>query len=89
MDRFRLDGRTALVTGASRGIGADTPALRAVPGVIESVEAHTALRQWATPEDVADVVLFLASDAARFITGETVYADGGMARPVELYGGPV
>ena len=62
---------------------------RAVPGVIEQVEAQTALRRWATPEDIADVVVFLASDAARFVTGETLCADGGMARTLDLYGGPV
>jgi NAD(P)-dependent dehydrogenase (short-subunit alcohol dehydrogenase family) len=60
-----------------------------VPGVIESVERQTPLRRWATPEDIADVIVFLASDAARFITGETVAADGGMARTLDLYGGPV
>ena len=55
-----------------------------VPGVIESVERQTPLRRWATPEDIADVIVFLASDAARFITGETVAADGGMARTLDL-----
>jgi len=30
------------------------------------------------PEDVADAVLFLATDAARFITGQTVGVDGGL-----------
>ena len=39
---------------------------------------NTPLRRLGTPEDVADVVAFLASDAARFITGQTVYVDGGM-----------
>ena len=62
---------------------------RAVPGVIEAVEAQTALRRWATPSDIAGVVVFLASDAARFVTGETICADGGMARTLDLYGGPV
>ena len=62
---------------------------RAVPGVIESIEAQTPLRRWATPEDVADVVVFLASDAARFVTGQTIGADGGMGRTLDLYGGPV
>lgn len=60
-----------------------------VPGVVEGVEAQTPLRRWAVPEDVADVVVFLASDAARFVTGETLSADGGMARTLDLYGGPV
>lgn len=62
---------------------------KAVPGVIEAIEAQTPLRRWATPEDIADVIVFLASDAARFVTGETISVDGGMAQTVDLYGGPV
>jgi NAD(P)-dependent dehydrogenase (short-subunit alcohol dehydrogenase family) len=62
---------------------------RAIPGVIEEIEALTPLGRWATPDDIADVVAFLASDAARFITGETVCVDGGMARTKDVYGGPV
>lgn len=59
---------------------------KAVPGVVESVNALTPLGRWATPEDVAAVIVFLASDAARFVTGETVTADGGMAHTLDLYG---
>jgi NAD(P)-dependent dehydrogenase (short-subunit alcohol dehydrogenase family) len=62
---------------------------KAIPGVIEEIEALTPLRRWATPDDIADVVTFLASDAARFVTGETVCVDGGLARTTDLYGGPV
>ena len=29
------------------------------------------------PEDVADIILFLLSDASRKITGRAIYADGG------------
>ena len=36
------------------------------------------LRGFGYPEDVADAVCFLASDAARYITGQTLQVDGGM-----------
>jgi NAD(P)-dependent dehydrogenase (short-subunit alcohol dehydrogenase family) len=62
---------------------------KAIPGVIEQIEALTPLGRWSVPDDVADVVAFLASDAARFVTGETICVDGGMARTVDLYGGDV
>lgn len=35
------------------------------------------LNRWGTPEDVAPAVLFLASPAARYITGQTLNVDGG------------
>jgi NAD(P)-dependent dehydrogenase (short-subunit alcohol dehydrogenase family) len=60
-----------------------------VPGVPEAIVAQTPLRRWAEPEDVADVIVFLASDASRFVTGETISADGGMAHALDLYAGPV
>jgi gluconate 5-dehydrogenase len=62
---------------------------KAIPGVIEAIEKQTPLGRWAVPEDIADVIVFLASDAARFVTGETIAADGGMARTFDLYGGAV
>lgn len=60
--------------------------------VTEAVTATTAitpLRRWATPADIADVVVWLAGDAARFVTAETIAADGGMARTTDLYSGDV
>lgn len=62
---------------------------KAVPGVVEGIEAQTPLRRWSVPSDIAGVVVFLASDAARFVTGETISVDGGMARTLDLYAGPV
>ncbi len=38
---------------------------------------RTALKRWGQPEEIADAVLFLSSDRAAFITGETVLVDGG------------
>jgi NAD(P)-dependent dehydrogenase (short-subunit alcohol dehydrogenase family) len=38
---------------------------------------RTPLRRLATPTEIADAVLFLASDKAAFITGSTLVVDGG------------
>ena len=51
-----------------------------VPGLIERLEDGIALKRWGYGADVADVVLFFASDASRYVTGEVVAVDGGMAR---------
>ena len=39
--------------------------------------ADIPLGRWGTGEDVADAAAFLVSDAARYITGVTLYVDGG------------
>jgi 3-oxoacyl-[acyl-carrier protein] reductase len=39
---------------------------------------HIPMRRIATPEDVAAVVTFLASDAAGYITGQVIGVNGGM-----------
>jgi NAD(P)-dependent dehydrogenase (short-subunit alcohol dehydrogenase family) len=62
---------------------------KAIPGVIEQIEAQTPLRRWGTAEDVADVIVFLASDASRFVTAQTISVDGGMVNTLDLYGGAV
>ena len=51
-----------------------------IPGLIEQLEERIALKRWGDGADVADVVLFFASDASRYVTGEVVAVDGGMAR---------
>jgi gluconate 5-dehydrogenase len=38
---------------------------------------RTLLNEWAQPEDIVGMVLFLASDMARYITGQSIYIDGG------------
>ena len=43
----------------------------------ETALAMQALKRIGKPEDVADVVAFLASDAARWITGASIPVDGG------------
>lgn len=80
--------KSLAVTWAGAGIRVNAVA----PGLIESnmtrgmkgreaVERpqieRTPMRRWGTPADVAPAFLFLASAAARFITGETLAVDGG------------
>jgi len=43
------------------------------------VRSRTPLGRWATPEDVAQAMVFLASPAAAFITGQVLMVDGGMS----------
>jgi NAD(P)-dependent dehydrogenase (short-subunit alcohol dehydrogenase family) len=45
--------------------------------VQEQMAADTALRRLPTPDDVADAIVFLASDRARSITGQTLDVNGG------------
>lgn len=52
-----------------------------VPKYIEAIEAGTPLGRTGTAEEVADVVVFLAGDAARFVTGVNLVVDGGSMLP--------
>jgi 3-oxoacyl-[acyl-carrier protein] reductase len=46
--------------------------------VKEAALSSIALKRFGEPEDVADAVAFLASDAAKYITGQVIAVDGGM-----------
>jgi NAD(P)-dependent dehydrogenase (short-subunit alcohol dehydrogenase family) len=54
-----------------------TQALQDDPARSGPILARTPLNRWGTPEDVAGPVLFLASAAARFVTGVVLPVDGG------------
>jgi NAD(P)-dependent dehydrogenase (short-subunit alcohol dehydrogenase family) len=58
-----------------------TEGLFQVPGALEPVLAATPLRRVGTAEEVADAILFLASDLARFVTGQNLIVDGGLGLP--------
>jgi NAD(P)-dependent dehydrogenase (short-subunit alcohol dehydrogenase family) len=54
------------------------PLLRFLPDEKERYERTTPIGRVGEPEDIADVVVFLCSDMARFITGQNLVVDGGM-----------
>ncbi len=49
------------------------------PALEAEVLDHTPLHRWGQVEDVAMACVFLASDAAAFITGQTLFVDGGLS----------
>ena len=87
--------RRSTVAGAVKRLSVNGPA----PGAIETertkLESGDFAGTWAkvtpagrvgSPEDVARAVAFLASDDAEFITGQTLWVDGGLfAKPVWPY----
>lgn len=44
---------------------------------IEAAKKNTALKRLGTAQEVADAVIFLSSNMAQYITGQTLYLDGG------------
>ncbi len=57
----------------------NTPLLDSMPeGLRESLKKAIPFRRLAEPEDIADAVLFFASDAARYITGQVLSVSGGL-----------
>ena len=57
----------------------DTPLLRAVPEKHqEAFVKATPMRRLAKPSEIADAVLFFASDRARFVTGQVISVSGGL-----------
>jgi glucose 1-dehydrogenase len=61
----------ATITPLNKG-WTDDPQKRA------NVESHIPLGKAATAEEIAGVFAFLASEDAGYITGQTIYADGGL-----------
>ena len=50
------------------------------PEIRATVENMVPLGRWGTPDDIARAVLFLASDAAAYVTGSELAVDGGLGQ---------
>jgi len=73
-------GPRGITVNAIRPGVVDTPALEYFPNreqMLHIARLRTPTGRIATPEDVADVALFLASKEAAMINGETITVDGG------------
>ena len=54
------------------------PMFEFMPNQVERFEKGTPVARIGEPEDIADVVVFLCSDLARFVTGQNIVVDGGL-----------
>ena len=68
--RVNAVGPGSIDTAMLAGINADDDKMK-------MILSRTPLGRLGTAQNVADVVVFLASDKASYITGETIYIDGG------------
>lgn len=57
----------------------DTPMIQAIPSAGRSrLEASIGMNRLGTADDVADVILYLASDLSSYVTGQVLGVDGGL-----------
>jgi glucose 1-dehydrogenase len=58
----------------------DTPMMAGVnanPAAMTTAMSRTPLKRMGSAREIGDVVAFLCSDKASYVTGETIYVDGG------------
>lgn len=48
------------------------------PDLVEKMKEQIGLKRLGEPQDIANVAVFLASDASAYVTGQTIIVDGGL-----------
>ena len=85
-------GRTGIRANAICPGAVETPMLDVLvevsPNSREEMMAQHAIGRFIRPEEIANVVLFLASDEASAITGAAIVVDGGLTSGLHLTGFP-
>ena len=78
--------KKARIVTVSPGVIETPMALKAAiehPEQMEMIKKNTPLQRNGQPEDIADVVYFLTSEKARFITGTDIIVDGGVIENIK------
>ncbi len=81
--RYARDGIRVVAVGPGAVMTAMNPAFEVDPAALERVEDAIPMGRVARPDEIAGVIVFLASDDASYVTGQTWFVDGGfmIARP--------
>ncbi len=78
--------KTAALEGARKGITANAVSLGVIATgqaaekgeAAEKLKARVAMREFGSPSDVANMVAFLVSEKARYVTGQDIHVMGGL-----------
>ena len=74
-----LGGRNITVNAIAPGFIDTDMTQQLSDKVKDAMKAQIPMKRPGTPEDIANLALFLASDEASYITGEVIRVDGGYA----------
>lgn len=72
------DGITANVIAPGYFVTEINASVTSRPGYIEAVSGVTPMERWGKPEELVGTLIYLASAASSFVTGQVIHVDGGI-----------